>query len=127
MVQPLVHQPGEKWQYGIGHDWAGILVERLSRKSLDEYFKENIFVPLGIFEMGFFPSSSMKDRLVNMHQRASDGTLSLRNYPLSRPLQVQTQDEIKECFNSGGGGLWAKPIEFCSMSLIFQCSGMGSC
>ncbi|KAJ5590570.1 hypothetical protein N7450_004542 [Penicillium hetheringtonii] len=117
MLQPLVHQPGEKWEYGISHDWAGIVVERLSHQSLDEYFRENIFIPLGISEMGFFPSSSMKDRLVSMHQRASDGKLSLRNPPLTRPLQVQTQSELKECFNSGGGGLWAKPSEFCSMFL----------
>ncbi|ODM14860.1 hypothetical protein SI65_09612 [Aspergillus cristatus] len=89
ILQPLVHQPGDKWEYGVSYDWAGMLVERLRKQSLGEYFKERIFAPLGITDMSFFPSGSMKDRL--------------------------TTEEVKECFNSGGGGLFAKPGDFCKI------------
>lgn len=30
LSQPLLNQPGARWRYGIGIDWAGILVERVS-------------------------------------------------------------------------------------------------
>src|SRR5258706_6268703 len=43
---PLVFDPGERWEYGINVDWAGILVEALSGKSLDVYFRDHIFQPL---------------------------------------------------------------------------------
>lgn len=34
---PLVNEPGSKYEYGIGMDWAGILVERISKQSLGDY------------------------------------------------------------------------------------------
>lgn len=38
-VQPLVFEPGTNYTYGIGIDWAGFLVERVTGKTLEEYFK----------------------------------------------------------------------------------------
>ncbi|KAL6357264.1 hypothetical protein LRP88_07422 [Fusarium phalaenopsidis] len=49
--RPLVNQPGEKFQYGISMDWVGVMIERVSGKSLDEYFKTNIFQPLGLISL----------------------------------------------------------------------------
>jgi CubicO group peptidase (beta-lactamase class C family) len=34
---PLVNEPGAKFEYGIGMDWAGILVERITGLSLGDY------------------------------------------------------------------------------------------
>ena len=48
MMAPLAFSPGERWEYGIGIDWAGVIVETLSGKSLDVYFQEHIFAPLGM-------------------------------------------------------------------------------
>ncbi|KAL6362721.1 hypothetical protein LRP88_04025 [Fusarium phalaenopsidis] len=39
-TQPLVNQPGSAWEYGIGIDWAGRLVERMSGLSLDDYYSQ---------------------------------------------------------------------------------------
>ena len=44
---PLVHQPGEKFTYGLNIDVLGYLVEVLSGESLDQYFHNHIFEPLG--------------------------------------------------------------------------------
>src|SRR5215472_12584247 len=40
---PLVFDPGERWQYGIGIDWAGRALEAVSDQSLEIYFRDNIF------------------------------------------------------------------------------------
>ena len=45
---PLLFDPGERWDYGIGIDWAGRMVEAVSGERLDAYFRNDIFVPLGI-------------------------------------------------------------------------------
>src|ERR1700743_902590 len=44
---PLEFEPGERWQYGIGMDWVGKLVEAVTDQSLEVYFREHIFAPLG--------------------------------------------------------------------------------
>jgi CubicO group peptidase (beta-lactamase class C family) len=60
MLQPLVNQPGEAWEYGINIDWAGIAIERVTGKSLNEFLHENIFKPLGLSDISMIPTKSMK-------------------------------------------------------------------
>jgi len=55
----------------------------------------------------------MKAHLAYMHQRAPDGTLSGRDHLLRLPLTLQTEEEKRRCFNSGGAGCFAKPQEYC--------------
>ena len=50
---PLIYHPGEKWHYSIATDLIGILVERISDSSLEEYLKQNIFDPLKMKDTGF--------------------------------------------------------------------------
>ncbi|MGY0601698.1 MAG: serine hydrolase domain-containing protein, partial [Paraglaciecola chathamensis] len=51
---PLNHQPGSKWNYSIGTDIIGILVERLSGQTLGAYFEQHIFEPLEMDDTGFY-------------------------------------------------------------------------
>src|SRR6202020_419374 len=45
-VTPLMFEPGTRWQYGMGVDWAGRLVEAVSGTNLEEYFQAKILGPL---------------------------------------------------------------------------------
>lgn len=46
---PLVFEPGTAWLYGCSLDWAGVVVSRLNGGiSLEEYFVENIWKPVGL-------------------------------------------------------------------------------
>lgn len=61
---PLIFQPGEKWHYSTGVDWAGFLVERVSGMRLSEYFSTHIFGPLGIDDaLSFFPTPDVIAKL----------------------------------------------------------------
>ena len=51
---PLLNQPGAKWVYSISVDVQGYLIERLSGQTLDSFFQERIFDPLGMVDTGFF-------------------------------------------------------------------------
>src|SRR5437763_8341601 len=47
---PLLFEPGDQWVYGPGVDWMGRLVESISGKTLEEYFRERIFGPLAMHD-----------------------------------------------------------------------------
>lgn len=131
-MQPLVRQPGEGWEYGVCNfpceiyawsltvqvniDWAGILLERATAISLNDYLHRNVFEPLGLKDISMLPTASMKANLALMNQRAPDGQLSSRDHPLHRPFIVQSPEEVKGYFNSGGAGCFAKPQEYCRKS-----------
>ena len=66
---PLMFDPGDRWEYGINMDWVGKAVEAISDQSLEVYFRENIFAPLGMADTGFLISSAQKARVVPMYDR----------------------------------------------------------
>ncbi|KAE8364608.1 beta-lactamase/transpeptidase-like protein [Aspergillus caelatus] len=107
--QPLVNQPGERFEYGINIDWAGILVERVTGIWLNDYMQQFIFAPLEVHDVSMIPSAHMKERLVGLWHRSAGGHLLRRDYPLNKPLDVK---EAAEIFHSGGAGLFGSIREF---------------
>jgi len=101
---PLEFEPGERWEYGIGMDWVGKLVEAVSDQSLEVYFRENIFSPLGMANSGFLIGSSQKRRVATMHRRQPDGSLK------PEPFEMNQRPE----FFMGGGGLFSTPRDYMS-------------
>jgi methyl acetate hydrolase len=98
MRQPLMFDPGERWEYGISIDWIGRLVEEMSGQKLDAYCDEHIFGPLGMKDTGFTVSAAQRARQVSVHQRAPDGRLEPQSF---EPLSSQRE------FLAGGGGLYS--------------------
>jgi CubicO group peptidase (beta-lactamase class C family) len=68
---PLIFEPGQSWMYGPGIDYAGLLIERVTGLSLEEYMRENLWEPLGIKDMTFRLSSrpDMRERMADMSFR----------------------------------------------------------
>ncbi len=96
---PLVHQPGERFTYGLNVDVIGYLIEILTGEKLDQYLKSRIFDPLGMTDTWFYLPEELKGRLVKVNTEDSnhqvvpmpqDGV----NYPLA-----------KGAYFSGGAGL----------------------
>ncbi len=99
---PLEFDPGERWQYGIGMDWVGKLVEAISDQSLEIYFREKIFAPLGMKDSGFLIGSAQKRRVATFHTRRPDGGLE------PAPFEVPQRPE----FFMGGGGAFSTPRDY---------------
>ncbi len=96
---PLVHQPGERFTYGLNADVLGYLVEVLSGETLDKFFHKYIFEPLGMNDTYFYVPSSKSDRLVKVS--IVDKNRHLKNVPpdfMNYPLLDGT-------YYSGGAGL----------------------
>ncbi|SHE55246.1 serine hydrolase domain-containing protein [Pedobacter caeni] len=64
---PLVHHPGEKFTYSLSIDVLGRLVEIASAMSLDEFFHQRIFTPLGMNDTYFDLPANKQNRLVKVY------------------------------------------------------------
>ncbi|NKZ01131.1 serine hydrolase domain-containing protein [Nocardiopsis alborubida] len=60
---PLMHQPGEHWQYHISNDLLGVLVSRVTGRSFEAFLRERVFEPLGMGDTGFHVPADRMDRL----------------------------------------------------------------
>ena len=68
---PLVHQPGEKWTYGLNFDLLGCLIEVISGTRLDDFLTKNIFVPLGMKDTYFNLPQAKASRLATVYREDS--------------------------------------------------------
>lgn len=92
--QPLLFDPGERWEYGINIDWVGHIVEVLRGASLDVILRERIFTPLQMTDTSYVPSDEQLARLAGLAQRQADGSL--------QPLAVN-KPSVPEIFMGGAG------------------------
>jgi CubicO group peptidase (beta-lactamase class C family) len=69
---PLLHQPGSAWTYGLNTDVLGRVVEVASGKSLDEFFRERIFGPLGMRDTAFYPPAEKVARIAALYRPGDD-------------------------------------------------------
>jgi CubicO group peptidase (beta-lactamase class C family) len=105
MAGPLLFDPGTRWMYGTSTDWVGRLVERLSGRNLEEYFRQRIFTPLGMPDTSYNVTEARQLRLVTVHRREGGrGDAPL----VERPNQPQPPVTT---FN-GGGGLFSTAADY---------------
>ncbi|WWC67809.1 uncharacterized protein I206_101723 [Kwoniella pini CBS 10737] len=117
--EPLVNEPGTKWEYGINMDWAGIAVERVSGKKLGDYFIDNIFKPLEIDDsyFDFKDRPDLLERLSPMHKwDAEKDEYSIRDFP---HLLVDTLN------HRGGGGLHTTAGSYLKVASVLLNNGKG--
>ena len=61
--QPLLFNPGERWEYSLSVDVLGRLVEVVSGMPFDEFLRKRVFEPLGMKDTYFFVPDNKLDRL----------------------------------------------------------------
>ena len=64
---PLLHNPGEKWSYGINMDVLGCVVEVITKMTFAEYLQKNIFDPLDLKSIGFSVNPQDKDSFTTLY------------------------------------------------------------
>jgi CubicO group peptidase (beta-lactamase class C family) len=102
---PLMHQPGEKFTYGLNNDVLGCVVEIISGMSLDEFFKTKIFEPLGMKDTYFNIPASKAKRLVNLYTEKSPGVLVKADAGMLNSAAASNYPLVPHTYYSGGAGL----------------------
>lgn len=64
---PLLFDPGERFEYGLNTDVLGYLIEVISGKTLDRFFRDEIYEPLGMQDTYFYLPDDKADRLVTLY------------------------------------------------------------
>jgi CubicO group peptidase (beta-lactamase class C family) len=95
---PLSFQPGKDWRYGPSVDIQGYIIEKLSGKSLDEFFEQRIFKPLGMVDTGFWVDPSKASRVSRIHNYGPNGTITATG-------TSNVFNTSKPKFLAGAGGL----------------------
>lgn len=111
---PLLHEPGERYHYGLEMDVLGRLVEIWSGLSLNEFFQNRIFAPLGMKDTYFYLPENKYNRLVPVYMFSDSGFVQT-NYPL-----VNYPIKGAKSYYSGGADLSSTAHDyflFCKMML----------
>ncbi len=110
---PLLFDPGSRWEYGISTDWLGKLVEKISGQTLEDYFHQHIFQPLGMTDTFFDVPPEKQARVVALHQRQDDGSF----------LEPPPQPFALVRFFSGGGGLYSAASDYLKFERMLLSGG----
>jgi CubicO group peptidase (beta-lactamase class C family) len=121
---PLLFNPGDRFEYSLGVDVLGRLVEVVSGKPLDEFFRSRIFEPLGMKDTYFYPPENKAGRLATAYTYYPDKGLNrFPDTPIREGSFVYSADYPvrgpKKLF-SGGAGLVSTAMDyarFCQMML----------
>ena len=141
---PLVHEPGERWTYGLSTDVLGYLVEVVSGMPFEEFLQTRFFRPLGMVDTAFSVSLEKLDRFAALYQLNKEGRMKGdKNKEKKMDDVIKKEKEMKgdkdpkmrlervekdpplenneiRFFPGGGGGLVATApdyMRFCQMLL----------
>ena len=113
---PLIFEPGTHYKYSLCHDVLGAVIEIVSGMRFSEYLNEIIFKPLGIKDMGFFPTDEQKSRVSTQY-------VYRNGIGKSVPLDNNMRGNLSELYESGGGGLFATVDEYMKLITVIACGG----
>jgi CubicO group peptidase (beta-lactamase class C family) len=104
-AMPLLHQPGEVWEYSWGVDVLARVVEVVSGQPFDQFLDARIFKPLRMVDTGFFVPKEKLARLIDPISSGRPAT-----WDVTKPTKL---------FSGGGGLVSTAPdyLRFCQMLL----------
>lgn len=118
---PLVFQPGEGFEYSLGLDVMGRLVEVVSGMPFDKFLQKNIFDPLKMKDTSFFVPAEKVGRLAALYEPSMKGGLNKVDKRTTRGVITETPSFIYDSlyghegpktYFSGGAGLHSTAADY---------------
>ena len=113
---PLVHEPGERWTYGVSTDVLGYLVEVVSKMPFEKFLQTRLFGPLDMVDTAFSVPPEKRDRFAALYSFAKDSGLE-------RVGTKADADGEFTFFPSGGGGLVSTAADYMRFSQMLLNGG----
>ncbi len=107
-AQPLLAQPGSAWNYSLSTDVLGRVVEVASGMTLDAFFRDRIFTPLGMTETSFEVADAKWPRLATVYSPDGAGAIRPMRDPESfgnTAMSPTAYYKTGKRYFSGGAGL----------------------
>ncbi len=112
---PLYFQPGERWYYSYSNDVLGRVIEVASGMAFEDFLEQEIFLPLGMSNTGFFPSEAEIASAATLYTHAENGAL-INPYSEDNPEYIPS-------WPSGGGGLISTGADYARFAMMLANGG----
>jgi CubicO group peptidase (beta-lactamase class C family) len=125
---PLAFQPGKAWEYSVGIDVIGRVVEVVSGKTLDRFFTDEIFAPLGMVETGFSVPKGAAARFASLYTPLAGSAMDLNSAETGGDSLrfvdgVEGSPFLAADMFSGGGGLVGTIDDYMAFAEMLRCGG----
>ena len=94
--EPLLFEPGDRWEYSLCHDVLAALVEILSNQRFEDYVKKNIFDKLGMTDSTFMLPESEIGTITPQYQFINGKAVNVGKHIVNYKIGSQ--------YASGGAG-----------------------
>ena len=127
-AQPLLFEPGTKWEYGLSSDVLGYLIEVVSGFNLEDYLKLNIFNPLGMRDTYLRLPQNKKNRLIPLYsidsnkkiRKLSGNPTEINKFRVSPDFPYNRNNNLL----SGGGGMVSTVADYYNFCLMLLNHGI---
>ena len=110
--EPLLFQPGTRWNYSLGHDILGAVIEVVSGQTFGEYMRRHIFEPCGMRDTAFRRTPDRDARFCPEYLY-QEQTGQIVPMPSANPYI------LGPAFESGGAGLMSTVDDYCRFQEAF--------
>ena len=100
---PLESQPGSRFEYQVGYPIVGLILEMVTGKSMEEFYQERIFRPLGMKDTSFYMTKERLERFPTLYRpvfKGGEWKLEVAEKPENNPTLTGSMTY----FDAGGGG-----------------------
>lgn len=118
-ARPLCYEPGERWQYSLGHDVLGGLIEVISGRPFGQYLQNEIFDPLEMSGSGFPTRPGIMEGMMAQYRRNEETGEAVR-IPLENEYIFGTE------YESGGAGLISCVDDYARFAAALANGGTGA-
>lgn len=97
-ADPLLFEPGERWEYSLCHDVLAALVEVISGEKFEDYVKRHIFDALGMIHSTFMLPESEIETIAPQYRFEDGKAVRISN-------EIATYKIGREYASGGAGGI----------------------
>lgn len=127
---PLAFEPGTRWEYSVGIDILGRIIEIVSGKSLDQFFQDEIFLPLGMTDTEFSVRNQNTNRFASLYTPLEGNAMDLNAAQIGGSSLRLADEAGSSPFEaatvwSGGGGLLGTLDDYMLFAEMIRQGGKG--
>ncbi|MCA0926998.1 serine hydrolase domain-containing protein [Ruegeria profundi] len=128
---PLAFQPGSRWEYSVGIDVVGRVIEVVSGKSLDKFLAQEVLEPLGMHETDFTVPTGAGDRFASLYTPLEGNAMALNSAQTGTETLRLVDHAGRSPFEktttfSGGGGLVGTIDDYSRFAEMLRNRGQGN-
>ena len=127
---PLAFHPGTRWEYSVGIDVLGRVIEVVSGKSLEAFLVDEILGPLGMEETRFSVPAGGIDRFASLYTPLAGSAYGMNAAKPDTPVlrcvdKPDTSPFLNAEMHSGGGGLVGTIDDYLKFTEMLRTGGAG--